>query len=135
MPDLLASIDPGVTSLPRDRALLDKTVGFTDSLLRYRIFQRYGKCLLRTLVLFRFLRRQGWPVAINFGVRHVEVHEPDCVAPVKKQKVTIPSIKDDGQTEMIGHSWLTIDNNLFLESEHEEGYFTTFSFPSLKHFT
>lgn len=108
LPDLLQRIDPGVAPGPRDQALLDKTVGFVDSLLRYRIFQRYGKCLLRSLILFRFLRRQGWPVEVHFGVRKLTDDEP---------KIT-------------GHSWLVLNGQPFLEEEGQQGSFaTTYSYP------
>lgn len=107
LPDMLASIDPGITPRRRDRALLDKTVGFTDSLLRYRVFQRYGKCLLRSLVLFRVLRRQGWPVEIHFGVRKTEERANDIT----------------------GHSWLMLDGEPFLEDAcHASSYSTTFRY-------
>lgn len=108
LPDLLASSDPGITLRPRNRALLEKTVGFTDSLLRYRVFQRYGKCLLRSLVLFRFLRQQGWPVKIHFGVRKTA----------------------EGQADITGHSWLVLAGEPFLEAESQNGSFvTTYIYP------
>ncbi|MHB8792445.1 MAG: lasso peptide biosynthesis B2 protein [Thermoleophilia bacterium] len=124
MPELLVRIDPGITedalqdiapgSTPgapvpttpglRDPQKLQKSVGFIDSLLRYRLFQRYGKCLLRSLVLFRFLRIQGWPVEIHFGVR----------------KTT------EGLNDITGHSWLVLDGEPFLEADTHETYSTTF---------
>lgn len=128
MPDLLARIDPGVTgeelqeappgATPgapvtvaagiRDPRRLQKTVGFVDTLIRYRIFQRYGKCLLRSLILFRFLRRQGWPVEIHFGVRKTA----------------------EGMADITGHSWLVLDGEPFLENDEIGGYFTTYVYPS-----
>lgn len=108
LPDLLASIDPGVSSAHRDQSRLDKTVGFTDSLLRYRIFLRYGKCLLRSLILFRFLRLQGWPVEIHFGVRTTA----------------------ESETDITGHSWLVLNEEPFLEVETHESYATTLTYPT-----
>jgi hypothetical protein len=103
LPDLLRRLDPGVSPGQRDETLLRITAGFADSLLRYRIFQRYGKCLLRSLILFRFLRRQGWPVEIHFGVR-----------------------KTTGDlTDITGHSWLVLDGEPFLEDESQHDSFAT----------
>lgn len=108
LPDLLRSLDSGVSDHQRNRDRLNKTVGFTDSLLRYRIFQRYGKCLLRSLLLFHFLRRQGWPVEIHFGVRKTA----------------------EGLADITGHSWLVLEGSPFLEEECQRGSFaTTYSFP------
>jgi hypothetical protein len=118
LPDLLADLDPGVGPGPPDEARLEKTVGFVDSLLKYRLFQRYGKCLLRSLVLFRFLRLQGWPVEIHFGVRRTGENENMPGRQTKNAGIT-------------GHSWLMLDDEPFLETEQQHtGYFTTFSFPS-----
>lgn len=109
MPDLLESLDPGVSVRKRERARLDKTVGFTDSLLSYRIFQRYGRCLLRSLVLFRFLRGQGWPVEIYFGVRKT------C----------------EGHADITGHSWLDLNGKPFLEDDSQQNtYVTTWCYPN-----
>lgn len=129
MPALLERIDPGVTgdeiqepaagSTPgapvipstgiRDPRRLQKTVGFVETLIRYRIFQRYGKCLLRSLILFRFLRRQGWPVEIHFGVRKTA----------------------EGMADITGHSWLVLDGEPFLEADGQQHSFvTTYTYPA-----
>ncbi len=120
LPDLLKDLDPGVPErrlnsggLPREpnRDQMEKTVGFADSLLCYRVFQRYGKCLLRSLILFRFLRRQGWPVEIHFGVR----------------KTGEPGNEDvrTSHIDITGHSWLVLDGEPFLEEENQQGSFAT----------
>lgn len=109
LPELLKGIDPGVAAARAGQAKLDKTVGFIDSLLKYRVFLRYGTCLLRSLVLFRFLRLQGWPVEISFGVKKT----------------------GEGQTDITGHSWLTLTGQPFLEAEQQEGaYTTTYHYPA-----
>lgn len=114
LPELLARLDPGITNSLKDQNKLLKTVGFTDSLLRYRLFQRYGKCLLRSLILFRFLRQQGWPVEIHFGVRKTE-------SPVSDQEL-------QADTGIRGHSWLVLDNKPFLE-DNKVDYVNTFRYP------
>ena len=107
LPSLLLKLDPGVPHEHMSEAKLIKTVGFVDTLLRYRIFQRYGKCLLRSLILFRFLRLQGWPVEIHFGVRK--------------------DLKDTNK--ITGHSWLVLNSQPFLENEDQQGsYSTTYSY-------
>ncbi|MHB0866086.1 MAG: lasso peptide biosynthesis B2 protein [Thermoleophilia bacterium] len=116
IPDLLGRLDPGVAPTPRDQDRLMQTVGFTDSLLRYRIFQRYGKCLQRSLVLFRFLRRQGWPVEIHFGVRKTSEDEDESAA--------------SGGPDITGHSWLVLDGERFLEEPSQtHSYSTTYTYP------
>jgi len=107
LPDLLNQIDPGISSVTRDDVLLEKTAGFTDSLLKYRVFQHYGICLLRSLILFKFLRLQGWPVEIHFGVRKT----------------------GEGEADITGHSWLVLEDQPFLEPESQKHAFaTTYSY-------
>lgn len=108
IPELLARLDPGVAPRQPDKIKLEKTVGFVDSLLKYRPFQRYGRCMVRSLTLFRLLRQQGWPVEIRFGVRKT----------------------DNNHVDITGHSWLMLLGQLFLEEESHEEYATTFSYPS-----
>lgn len=103
LPDLLKRLDPGVLPHRQSKARLEKTVGFVDTLIRYRAFQRYGECLLRSLILFRFLRRQGWPVEIHFGVRKVSENSP----------------------QITGHSWLVLERQPFLEKESQQDTFST----------
>ena len=123
LPDLLAEIDPGVGQAHADQVRLQKTVGFVDSLLKYRLFQRYGKCLLRSLVLFRFLRLQGWPVEIKFGIRRIAGTKPDVRGDDEA------NWREDS-LDITGHSWLVLDGKPFLETEAQEDIFTpTYSFP------
>ncbi|GBE57319.1 hypothetical protein BMS3Abin01_00231 [bacterium BMS3Abin01] len=108
-PDLLNDMNPGISPDAGSPQNLNKTVGFVDTLLKYRFFQSYGKCLLRSLLLFRFLREQGWPVEIHFGVRRT----------------------GDGKNEITGHSWLVLSGKPFLETESDEySFVTTYSYPS-----
>lgn len=120
--DLLNQMDPGIGTGHQDRAKLGKTVGFVDSLLKYRVFRRYGHCLLRSLLLFRFLRRQGWPVEIHFGVRRTDGESSDesPAAPA-----SMPA-----NLGITGHSWLVLEGQPFLETEAQEGaYAETYHFP------
>jgi hypothetical protein len=127
LPDLLQSIDPGVAPARGNRARLDKTVGFIDSLLRYRIFQRYGKCLLRSLVLFKFLRAEGWPVEIHFGVRRLGDGENVCSPADTRSGVNSGEPSDTG-IGITGHSWLVMDGETFLENGNSS-FTRTYSYP------
>ena len=122
LPGLMNRIDPGVAPGPRDQTRLDKTAGFIDSLLKYRIFRRYGKCMLRSLVLFHFLRRQGWPVNIRFGVRRMGDESAEVTS----------DHGDKARADHIGitgHSWLVLDGEPFLESDNIQRYSVTYSYP------
>ena len=123
LPGLLSRIDPGAVQGPRDRLKLEKTVRFTESLLKYRFFRRYGYCLLRSLILFKFLRRQGWQVTIHFGVRRTgDEAGPATAAPVGSVPVSHIGIT--------GHSWLMLNGKPFLEAGFQEGAFTeTYAYP------
>jgi hypothetical protein len=109
LPGLLRKMDPGVSPVAGGPVKLNKTVGFVDTLLKYRLFQEYGKCMMRSLALFKLLRRQGWPVEIHFGVRRTE----------------------DGKDDITGHSWLVLYGEPFLENDFQEYSFTTtYSYPA-----
>lgn len=107
LPELLEKLDPGVSDSPQDMAKLNKTVSFINSLLQYRFFHRYGECLMRSLILFRLLRNQGWPVEIHFGVRKIS----------------------NNNVEITGHSWLALNGEKFLEN-NKEVFVTTYAYPS-----
>lgn len=108
LPELLQRIDSGVGSGPRDEAVMVRTVKIVDLLLSYRPLLRYGKCFLRSLTLFRFLRLQGWPVTICFGVRRSE----------------------EDESQLTGHSWLALEGQPFLEAESIENYAITYVYPA-----
>ncbi|MHB0914244.1 MAG: lasso peptide biosynthesis B2 protein [Thermoleophilia bacterium] len=107
LPELLQRIDSGVGSGPRDEAVMVRTVKIVDLLLSYRPLLRYGKCFLRSLTLFKFLRLQGWPVSICFGVRRSE----------------------DDDSGITGHSWLVYNGKPFLEGIGIDTYAITFRYP------
>lgn len=119
LPELLSKLSAGVSPSRRDEERLRKTVGFVDSLLKYRFFQRYGTCLLRSLVLFKFLRRQGWPVELHFGVRKAGA---DAV----RDRISSQPVHFD----ITGHSWLVLMGEPFLEDRgHAAEFATTYRFP------
>jgi hypothetical protein len=67
-----------------------RIIRLTDLLLERRVALLRPSCMLRSLVLFRFLREAGIPVQVNFGVAR------------------------DGDA-LKGHSWLTLDGVPYAE--------------------
>lgn len=78
----------------------------TDALLRRFSFRRRGRCLPRSLLLFRFLRRRGDEASrLCFGVAKVE-----------------------GQLR--GHAWVEIDGEPFAEASAPDASFhRTYAYP------
>lgn len=107
LPDLLQGIDSGVSHGPRDEAIMVRTVKIVDLLLSYQPLLRYGKCFLRSVTLFKYLRRQGWPVSIYFGVRRT----------------------DEDEDQITGHSWLVYEDSPFLETDDGYHYSVTYTYP------
>jgi hypothetical protein len=84
------------------RLTIERVVYLCEGILGY--IQRFGyrfSCLRRSLLLYRFMRYYGEPVVINFGVKW----EADRLA---------------------GHSWLTIEGNIFREPPGKVEQFTHF---------
>jgi Transglutaminase-like superfamily len=67
-----------------------RIIRMTDLLLERRVALLRPSCMLRSLVLYRFLREAGIPVQVNFGVAR------------------------DGDA-LKGHSWLTLDGVPYAE--------------------
>jgi Transglutaminase-like superfamily len=68
----------------------ERIILLTDLLLERRVALLRPSCMLRSLVLYRFLREAGIPVQVNFGVAR------------------------DGDA-LKGHSWLTLDGLPYAE--------------------
>ncbi|RMF94397.1 MAG: lasso peptide biosynthesis B2 protein [Nitrospinota bacterium] len=84
-------------------ARLETVVRYTDALLRHFPFPGPGKCLPRTLALYYFATRYGFPVQVCCGVRRV------------------------GES-LDGHAWLSLRDRPFLERS-SPSHTVTFSFP------
>ncbi len=96
-------------SLPaaRDLSEVQKVVRRLDGVLRRVPFLPYGHCLLRSLTLYYFCTRLGYPVQIAFGAR----------------------VKPDGT--MDGHGWLVLDGHPFMErGEPERNFLPLWRLPS-----
>ena len=82
-----------------------RVVVFVNWWLNRNILMLRPTCLKRSLLLYRFLSREGLPVRIHYGIRKTP-NGPD------------------------GHSWLTLDSKPFLEdSLTADLYRETFVFP------
>jgi hypothetical protein len=75
----------------RDLADVRLVVRHVDAVLRRIAILPYGHCLLRSLTLYHFFTRLGYPVQIAFGIRR----DPDGPP--------------------IGHGWLILDGRPFME--------------------
>lgn len=81
-----------------------RLVRLTQGLLRHLYRQDF--CYPRSLILFHFLSRWGYPVRLHFGIRR------------------------EG-TRLAGHAWLELDEQPFAETRDPRAtYSTTFTYPS-----
>lgn len=82
-----------------------RIVVFVNWWLNRNIWELRPTCLKRSLLLFHFLRKEGIPVKIHYGIA-----------------------KNGGKVE--GHSWLTLEGRPFLEDGlTAEKYRETFVYP------
>jgi hypothetical protein len=70
----------------------EEVVAFVDRILVYRLLMRRQLCLRRSLVLYRFLRKLGLNVGINFGI-----------------------MPPGGSRRMKAHAWLSLNGKPILE--------------------
>jgi hypothetical protein len=105
--DLVAKITPRDPAAPRRRMDPARVSYLCErSLARLERFGYRTSCLRRCLVIYHFLRVEGVPVTINFGA----LWEGDTLK---------------------GHSWLTLDGALYLETQDKVDQFVHFfSLPS-----
>jgi hypothetical protein len=85
---------------PRERrpwSEVARVARITDALYWRRPLQAYGPCLRRSLTLYYFLTRLGYPAKVAFGVR-----------------------LDGGR--LVAHAWLTLDGKPLLERDSVAGY-------------
>lgn len=95
--------EPPLSGTRAERAL--RIVRLTDLCLQRRVALLRPSCMLRSLVLFRFLREAGLPVRVHFGVA-----------------------REEGSLK--GHSWLTLDGLPFAEAGDPSTRFQiAYSFP------
>lgn len=69
---LLQLLTEGSEDRVPQRDEIRRAIGYTDKVLAHHPWAP-NTCLLRSLILYRVLRRMGLPVHINFGVQKTEV--------------------------------------------------------------
>lgn len=83
---------PSVNKRSLDQDRVEMIVRYADFLIRRNIPVLEGACLKRSLILYRFLRKEGLSVVINIGVA-----------------------KENGN--LVGHSWLTLNGRPYFETQ------------------
>lgn len=99
---LVERITPGRTYYPGESMTRERVIYLCERLLR--LARRMGfsfSCLRRSIVLYHFLREYGVPVVINFGVMWAG-----------------DSLK--------GHSWLTLEGAVYLDTPAKVNQFVPF---------
>jgi hypothetical protein len=106
--DILPYLTPKKTGATRNAAdckRVETIVRYIDFLIWRNIPILKGACLKRSIVLYYFLRKEGLKVVINIGVA-----------------------KEEG--DLIGHSWLTLDDTPCYETrEHAERFNVVLRYP------
>ena len=104
---LLRWLSPSRHCVRINADMLDKIVRYTDGILWWLSVSAKGNCLPRSLTLFYFATRCGFPVRLCCGARRMT-------------------------NTLEGHAWLTLLKRPFLERGNPESYYTvTFSLPPL----
>jgi hypothetical protein len=106
LPHVLAASSPACVTGERDDSVMDDVTYYVDRWLQLFPYNKKGNCFPRSLALYWFARRSGYPVLFHCGVRK-EVSNLD------------------------GHAWLTLDRQSFHETgQHWQCFTVTFSYPS-----
>ncbi|MBU6481147.1 MAG: lasso peptide biosynthesis B2 protein [Nitrospirae bacterium] len=106
LPRVLVALSPARVTQARNDSVMDDVTYYVDRWLQLFPYNEKGNCFPRSLALYWFARRSGYPVLFHCGVRK-EVSNLD------------------------GHAWLTLDRQPFHETGQQWQCFTvTFSYPS-----
>lgn len=95
---VITLITPRETARQVSKGQIRRVVKYVDHILNRTSFLFKKTCLKRSLVLYRFLHRYNCPVDFHIGVHN----------------------NDDGVS---GHSWLTLDGQVFADSEDKVSEF------------
>jgi transglutaminase superfamily protein len=105
LPLVLDRLSPRLTTGSPDEAVMGDLVYYVDRWLQLFPYNKKGNCFPRSLALYWFARRLGYPVHFHCGVRK-EI------------------------SNLAGHAWLTLDCQPFHEmGQHWQGFTVTFSYP------
>lgn len=110
LPKLLNLLTPSRSSRTKNLQIIQRAASYTDLILRWFPYNTKGNCLPRSLILFVFATRYGYPVKFHCGIRR-------------------------GETGLDGHAWLTFNGEVFLESTRQSmGMVETYSYPHTHEF-
>ena len=105
LPLVLDQLNPRSMTGGADQAVMEDVVYYVDRWLQLFPYNKKGNCFPRSLTLYWFARRLGYPVFFHCGVKR-EISNLD------------------------GHAWLTLDHQPFHETGQQWQRFTvTFSYP------
>jgi transglutaminase superfamily protein len=105
LPLVLDRVTPHSVSRRPDDAVMEDLAYYVDRWLTQFPHNRKGNCFPRSLALYWFARRLGYPVRFQCGVRKDASH-------------------------LDGHAWLTLESLPFQETgRHWQRYTVTFSYP------
>ncbi|MCS6306508.1 MAG: lasso peptide biosynthesis B2 protein [Nitrospira sp.] len=105
LPLVLDRVTPHSMSRRPDDAVMEDVAYYVDRWLELFPYNRKGNCFPRSLALYWFAKRSGYPVRFQCGVRKDASH-------------------------LDGHAWLTLDRLPFHETGlHWQRYTVTFSYP------
>jgi Transglutaminase-like superfamily len=105
LPRVLDRMNPHSMSGRPDEILMEDLVYYVDRWLQLFPYNKVGNCFPRSLALYWFARRLGYPVLFHCGV---------------KKEVS----------NLHGHAWLTLDCQPFHEpGQHWQQFIVTFSYP------
>lgn len=92
-------LDPRSTGMPPQEGYPTDLAGHVGRLLQRRARWHRKRCISRSYLLYRFLRRFGYPAILNFGLM--------------------------GDHREEGHCWITINDEVFFDETSPEREFLT----------
>lgn len=105
LPQVLDQLNPRSMAERPDEAVMGDLVYYVDRWLQLFPYNKKGNCFPRSLALYWFARRLGYPILFHCGV------------------------KKEG-SNLDGHAWLTWDCQPFFEpGQHWKQFTVTFSYP------
>jgi hypothetical protein len=105
LPLVLDQLNPRSMVERPDEAVMGDLVYYVDRWLQLFPYNKKGNCFPRSLALYWFARRLGYPILFHCGVR-----------------------KEGSNLD--GHAWLTLDCQPFFEpGQHWKQFTVTFSYP------
>ena len=105
LPRVLATLSPARVTGERDDSVMDDVIYYVDRWLQMVPYNRKGNCFPRSLAVYYFAWRSGYPVQFHCGVRM-------------------------GYLSLEGHAWLTLSGEPFYELTQQWKNFTvTYSCP------